>query len=142
MYVLTYACVGFGDAFFEFRVSYPFAVTYGNRKPRKLCEHLSKMRKREYEQRVREVDGADFTCFRREVWVLRWMWPSKAWSKLAMKREEAYSHVCGLVRCSFAFALARSALVCLRGTRSRHVHVLDPFRFRADVAMHELEMHV
>ena len=134
------------DAFFEFRVSYPFAVTYENRKPHKLCEHLSKMRKREYEQRVREVDGADFTPMvmlsTGSVGAEMDVAIKSLASKLAMKREEAYSHVCGLVRCSFAFALARSALVCLRGTRSRHVHVLDPFRFRADVAMHELEMHV
>ena len=33
------------DAFFEFRVSYPFAATYQNQKPRKLCTHLANTRK-------------------------------------------------------------------------------------------------
>ena len=32
---------------------------------------------------------------------------------------ERYCEVMGLLRCRFAFAMARSALVCLRGSRSR-----------------------
>ena len=60
---------------------------------------------------------------------------------LAKKRNEDYAHVSGLIRCCFAFALARSALVCLRGTRSKQSHYMDPFKhFKADVAMSEISM--
>ena len=34
------------------------------------------------------------------------------------KRNETYSKTVGVLRCRFAFAIARSALVCLRGSRS------------------------
>ena len=38
---------------------------------------------------------------------------------LAEKRGERYADVMGLLRCRFAFSIARSALICLRGSRSR-----------------------
>ena len=38
---------------------------------------------------------------------------------LAEKRGERYADVIGLLRCGFAFSIARSALICLRGSRSR-----------------------
>ena len=37
---------------------------------------------------------------------------------LAEKRNEDYAVVVNVLRCKFAFCLARSSLVCLRGTRS------------------------
>ena len=36
---------------------------------------------------------------------------------LAEKRNEDYATVVNVLRCSFAFCLARSSLVCLRGSR-------------------------
>ena len=38
---------------------------------------------------------------------------------LAEKNGEKYADVMSLLRCRFSFAIARSALVCLRGSRSR-----------------------
>ena len=38
--------------------------------------------------------------------------------KLAEKNNEVYSHVMGDIRARFAFAIARSSLICLRGSRS------------------------
>ena len=40
-------------------------------------------------------------------------------SALADKTVETYSQLMGVLRCRFGFAMLRSALVCLRGTRSR-----------------------
>ena len=46
---------------------------------------------------------------------------------LAEKRGEKYADVMSLLRCRFAFSIvqARSALVCLRGSRSRFQGVSD-----------------
>ncbi len=44
---------------------------------------------------------------------------------LAEKRGERYADVMSLLRCRFAFAIARSALVCLRGSRSRFQDISD-----------------
>ena len=42
---------------------------------------------------------------------------------LAMKCNESYSHVVCWMRCSLAFSLARSAIRCVRGSRSIHHRV-------------------
>lgn len=40
-------------------------------------------------------------------------------SLLAEKRDESYSSIMGWLRCKISFNLLRSALLCLRGSRSR-----------------------
>lgn len=109
------------NAFFEFRVSYPHARCYLGTKPENLLKQISKTRKREYGQRVREVEDGDFTPMV--------MFSTGGLSKemlvalnhlaglLAVKRNEDYETVVSVLRCSFAFCLARSSLVCLRGSR-------------------------
>jgi len=79
-------------------------------------------RSREYKQRINEVDCGDFVPMimsstggmgedmQRAVKHLA--------KTLALKRNETYSKVAGLMRCQFSFALARAALLCLRGSRS------------------------
>ena len=36
---------------------------------------------------------------------------------MAMKCDQPYAQVMGMLRCRLSFAIARAALVCLRGTR-------------------------
>lgn len=110
------------NAFFEFRVSYPHARCYLNKKPENLLKEMAKKRKREYGQRVNEVEDGDFTPMV--------MFSTGGLGKeavvainhlaglLAEKRNEDYETVVGVLRCSFAFCLAKSSLVCLRGSRS------------------------
>jgi len=43
----------------------------------------------------------------------------KVGEKIAQVRELPYSVVCGWLRCRFSFALLRTTLICLRGTRKR-----------------------
>jgi hypothetical protein len=111
------------NAFFEFRAFYAFARTYMNQNLSKLYQKFSKTRKREYEQRVREVDAGDFTPM--IVSSSGGMGPEMQIAlkhlsrKIADKQNDTYSRVAGFMRCRFSFAMMRSALVCLRGTRSR-----------------------
>ena len=46
-------------------------------------------------------------------------------SSLAAKRNEAYSRVVAWIRCSLAFALAPSAVRCIRGSRSLRRRALE-----------------
>ena len=46
-------------------------------------------------------------------------------SSLAVKRNEAYSRVVAWIRCCLAFALARSAIRCTRGSRSLRRRALE-----------------
>ena len=43
-------------------------------------------------------------------------------SNLAIKENSTYSEAIGVLRTKFAFSLARTALVCLRGSRSLWVN--------------------
>jgi hypothetical protein len=111
------------NAFFEFRIFYPFASSYLSTSLPALYRRQAKERKRQYEERVNKVDSGSFTpmvasstggmCAEMQI-TLKYMA-----SLLAEKRGERYCEVMGLLRCRFAFAMARSALVCLRGSRSR-----------------------
>ena len=84
--------------------------------------HMSKARKREYQERINQVDNGSFTPMilastggtgdEMDV-ALRILA-----AKLAEKNNEAYSHVMGDIRARFAYAIARSSLVCHRGSRS------------------------
>jgi hypothetical protein len=111
------------NAFFEFRVFYPFASSYLSTSLPALYKRQANERKRQYEERINRVDCGSFTpmvasstggmCMEMQI-ALKYMA-----GLLAAKKDEKYSEVMGMLRCRFAFAMARSALVCLRGSRSR-----------------------
>ena len=109
------------NAFFEFRVVYPYARSYADQDPLTLLRSQQQARKREYEQRVRDIEDGDFTPM--IMTSLGGMGPDMSmavkhlasmWSE---KRGENYSTVLNVLRCKLAFAVARAALVCLRGSR-------------------------
>ena len=80
---------------------------------------MSRARKREYQERINQVDNGSFkpmilastggTGDEMDVAL------KVLGGKLAEKNNEVYSHVMGA---RFAYAIARSSLVCLRGSRS------------------------
>lgn len=131
------------NAFFEFRVFYPFASSYVPHSLSKLYKRFAGTRKREYEQRINQVDCGSFTPMimastggmGAEMTIAM----KHLASLLAEKRKEPYSKVAGLMRCRFSFAVMRSALICLRGSRDlriRNVGQIDS----SEVAMHEIRM--
>ena len=112
------------NAFFEFRIFYPFASSYLSTSIPALYRKFVKERKREYEERINVVDAAgSFTPMIASS--TGGMGPERQIALkhlallLAEKRGEKYADVMSLLRCRFAFSIARSALVCLRGSRSR-----------------------
>ena len=110
------------NAFFEFRIFYPFARSYSDKTPAQLYHQMEQMRKREYEERIRGIEDGDFipmimsssggmgTQMTRAVKHLA--------SKIALKTGEKHGKVMNVIRCELAFTLARAALVCLRGSRA------------------------
>jgi len=83
---------------------------------------VEKTRKREYQQRVIEVEGGTFTPMIMsssggmggEMTVA----VKHLARQIADKNNEEYSVVVGAMRARFAFAILRAGLVCLRGSRS------------------------
>jgi len=106
------------DAFFDVRVFYPNAPS--NRSSDAYRRH-EMAKKREYGQRVREVEHGVFTplvlstnggmgkeaaTFYRRLADL-----------IAQKRQHPYSRVMGWLRCRLSFASIRSSIMCIRGSR-------------------------
>src|SRR5579863_3307048 len=105
------------NAFFEFRIVYPFASSYLKLAPAELYDHVAHLRKMEYEQRINQVDNGSFTPMiilstggmGAEMTIAM----KHLARKLADKRKESYPAVATLLRCSMAFNVARSSLVCV-----------------------------
>lgn len=110
------------NAFFDTRVFYPHARSYQSRGLPSLYKKFESEKKREYGKRVNAVEHGFFTplvfsaCggMGREATVV----VKRLASALASKRHKTYSHVINWLRCRLTFSLARSAIRCVRGSRS------------------------
>ena len=80
---------------------------------------------REYKARINEVEQGDFTPL--IFTTTGGMGPQceralkKLTERMAEKRELPTSVVAGWLRCRFSFALLRTSLICLRGTRRKKI---------------------
>ena len=88
-------------------------------------ENMNWIRKREYEERVREIEHGFFSPL--VFSTAGGMGPiatvyKRIASLIADKRQEPYSTTLFWLRCKLSFSLLRSAIMCLRGTRSFHSH--------------------
>ena len=111
------------SAFFDVRVCHPNADSYKNLTPEQIYKFHENDKKRLYSSRVLEVERGTFTplvftttggmsneCQR---------YHSRLAELLAVKKQESYASTITWIRTRVSFAILRSALVCLRGSRSR-----------------------
>ena len=126
-------------AFFEFRVFYSCAKSYSSLKPAECYNRFESTRSAEYEERINKVDCGSFTPM-----VLsssggmgpRMSMALKHLAKItAEKTNQALSVTFALLRCRFVFCLLRSALVCLRGSRSIQRPKFSPASFDAPTVL-------
>ena len=110
-----------GSAFFDVRVCYPNAESYRGLTAKQIYRQHEREKKRMYASRVLEVEQGSFTplvftttggmadeCKR---------YHSRLAELLSTKKEEDYSTTMSWIRTKVSFALLRSALLCLRGSR-------------------------
>ena len=111
----------FERAFFDVRVFNPHAPS--NRQPLPSCYRKHEnLKKRAYEQRVREVEHGSFIPL---VFSLTGGMGNAASvcykclaSLISAKRDTSYSSTLAWIRCSLSFSLLRSSIQCIRGARS------------------------
>ncbi|CAH3169510.1 unnamed protein product, partial [Porites lobata] len=118
---------GFWDrqqsAFFDVRVCHPNADSYRELSPKQIFQLHENEKKRQYSRRVLEVEQGTFTplvftstggmadeCKR---------FHSRLAELLALKKGDDYATSISWIRAKVSFAILRSALLCLRGTRSK-----------------------
>ena len=113
----------FERTFFDVRVSHPFAASNVTVSLKTLYERNESEKRLLYEERVLQVEKGSFqplvflttggtgpSCTK----VIKRMA-----GKIAAKRGESYSHVMSFVRTRLRFALLRSVLIAVRGSRGK-----------------------
>ena len=117
----------FEAAFFDVRVFNPHAASYRCQPVARVYNQHETQKRREYEERVREVEGGNFTplVFSTTGGASRTtnIFLKRLGSLLSAKRDIPYSVLMGWLRCRIGFALLRSAILCLRGSRPHHRRV-------------------
>ena len=118
----TTSGAGTDSAFFDIRVFNPLAPSNWNH-TLTSCYHRNEQEKRRaYDQRVRKIEHGNFTplvfsASGRMGPVAR-VFYEKLVSMIAIKHNRAYSKTLNWMRCKISFSLLRSAVMCLRGSRS------------------------
>ena len=112
----------FDKAFFDVRVFNPHAVS--NRTPLIASSYRrhEQEKRRVYEQRVREIEHATFAPFVMAstggLGPCATVTLKRLGALLSEKHSTPYGSVMGLLRCRLNFALLRSSVMCIRGSRS------------------------
>ena len=109
--------------FIDVRIFNPHAPSNKKSTLSSCYRNHERLKKRAYEQRVREIEHASFTPlvlsatggFAREATIFY----KRLASLLATKWEQLYSLTIDWLRCTITFSLLRSAIQCIRGARSR-----------------------
>ena len=110
------------SAFFDVRVFNPFAPSNTNFTPESVYKRHENDKRRNYEERVREVEHGSFTPLvfsatggmGKPATVMY----QRLASLLSVKRAQSYSKTMSWLRCQLTFSLLRSAITCIRGSRS------------------------
>ena len=103
----------------------PNAVSYKDPEPQLLYRINENEKKRLYSKRVTHIEHGTFTLL---VFTTTGamgkeclMYHSRLAQLIAIKKREQYAKTISWIRTRTSFALLRSALVCLRGSRTRRV---------------------
>ena len=115
------------SAFFDVRVCHPDAASYRDLEPQQIYRIHENEKKRLFSRRVLDIEHGTFTplvftttdgmgkeCL---------MYHSRLAQLIAIKKGEQYAKTISWIRTRTSFALLRSALICLRSSRTRRVHV-------------------
>ena len=110
------------SAFFDVRVCHPNADSYKELEPQQIYRVHENEKKRQYASRILDIEQGTFTplvftstggmgpeCMR---------YHARLAELIALKKGEQYSKTISWIRARVSFALIRSALICLRGSRT------------------------
>ena len=116
------------DAYFDVRVFHPNAPSNSSRSLSAAYKKHEDEKKRTYGQRILEIERGVFTPLvltttggmGREAQTFY----KRLADLLSQKREMAYSSLMCWLRCKTSFAILRSAVMCIRGSRSSRHHAI------------------
>ena len=127
------------SAFFDVRVFNPHAPCYRNSSLAQCYRKNELEKKRAYEERVREVEHGSFSPLvfsaAGGMGSIASIVYKRLASLLAEKRGNLYSSTLHWLRCRLNFSLLRSAIMCIRGSRS--TFSTTPPTESIDLTLHE-----
>ena len=131
-------------AFLDVRVFNPMARTYANQPLATTYNSLEKSKKAKYNERILNVEHGTFTplilsCFG-GMGTEAHRFFNRLGIKVAEKRDEPISSTISLLRTKLSFSLLRSALLCIRGSRSHKIRV-ESFRDQ-DISLAVSDAHI
>ncbi len=101
---------------------HPNAPCYRSKDTATIHKQHEAAKKREYNQRVQNVEHGVLHLSYSQLqaaWERKEQRFTKDYSRHVVKKQEKpYSIVMGWIRCQLSFAIIRSAIMCIRGTRS------------------------
>ena len=110
------------SALFDVRLCQPNADSYRDLTPKQIYKKHENDKKRQYAQRVMEIEQGTFTTL---VFMTTGgmadecvKYHSRLAELIATKKGESYSSAISWIRAKVSFAIVRSAILCLRGSRS------------------------
>ena len=110
------------QAYFDIKVFNPTASTYRNKSLRACHRSLEAGKRRDYQDRIINVEHGSFSPIIFSTSGGMGPTASVVYKRLAsllsLKRDEHYSKTMLFIRCQLGFALLRSSIRCLRGSRS------------------------
>ena len=118
-------------AFLDIRVFNPMARSYANQPLATTYNSLERAKKAKYNERILNIEHGTFTplvlsCFG-GMGTEASRFFNRLGLKVAEKRDEPASCTISLIRTKLSFSLLRSALLCIRGSRSHKIQSL-PFQ--------------
>ena len=128
-------------AFFDIRVFNPHAPSYRNKSPMQCYKLNEQEKKQAYEERVREIEHGSFAPF--VFSISGGMGPiatsvyKRMASLIAEKQNHPYSSTLFWLRCKLSFSLLRSAIMCIRGSRSSYHRPTNMFSEAIDLSCSE-----
>ena len=131
---LDISAKGFWDCqqectFFDVRVFNPFALSYRQTPLQALYQQQEQMKRRQYEDRVRQVERASFVPLIFTTSGGTSKLTTTALKRLApgfsVARNLPYSVILGWLCCRLGFCLLRSSIMCLRGSRPRRKALVE-----------------
>ena len=113
--------------FFYVRVFCPLSATNRSRSLMTCYRANEEIKKRKYDQRIREVEHASFSPLIFSTsggfGPISLLFIKKLSHLHAEKFQRPYSVVVNYIRCRYSFSILKSALRCLRGSRSKPHHI-------------------
>ena len=109
------------SAFFDVRVFNPNALSYKKSTPSTCYSRHERSKRREYQQRIIEMDGGSFTPLVFSTSGGMGKSASTFYRRLASlmaeKHNQTYANTMKWIRCQLNFSLIRSSIMCIRGSR-------------------------